>query len=882
MLGSGELGVTTFFSSSIPNDKCGANGLPLTPNSIKVLGQFQQLITLRHPNLCRYVDMIKCKHERVIVVFEHHRKNLAQLEPHVKTDSKLLQVFADVLGGLFYLHGEGLVHSYLGPSTILLTEEGVCKLTHHGVYAMTGCGAHVTFPVGQVKYSAPEIFCKLPGCESRNGSKVDTWSLGITMLEASLGITLWASLSVKQIIQRILSFLTIDVPVIDLIIRDHKCPEKLEKMSSSLQHLITRCLNVNPKQRPTAEELLEEACLQPYRKVHEIRGLNGCCMFSTGLRCQNLELSDFSQVEDEELEPLRELDIDQVYYLWQLAGGDIIRTLDNAGKIKSRPPITNLYSFVCDDGESFGAERDSSVLFDDHILVLSLDQLKQRLSNLDETAYYPLLEEENDESNGVGGNGSSNIELNETATLPLVIKEKDIEYQFHRILLYKRLLDGYPYKRAQIWKEARVDIPPLVRPMVWAALLEIEGDVYGRYIAIDKDSPTPTDRQIEVDIPRCHQYDDLLSSPMGHHKLKRVLKAWVMSHPELVYWQGLDSLAAPFLKLNFNQEALAFACLDAFIPKYLNMFFLKDNSLVIQEYLAVFRNLIAFHDPALSNHLEEIGFIPDLYAIPWFLTMFAHVFPLQKIFHLWDTMLLGNSSLPLCIGVAILHQLRDTLLSFGFNECILLFSDMPEIDIEKCVQDSIRIFCSTPRSATFRQYAKQSKSETSNKPWTSYYSTDPNTIKSALDSEPIPLEELKANRCSRISAADLIELGELAGPVGTKSPTKKTKNSRPKILIIDIRSPEEYQRGTVPGSVNIPHTTSFSVEGTLNPTPQVNTLNAHRLQVKVIIGSQGNTSLNFGNKLVALGYSKVCVLHRGIEALRPTGLLVVPPIEAHT
>jgi hypothetical protein len=53
------------------------------------------------------------------------------------------------------------------------------------------------------------------------------------------------------------------------------------------------------------------------------------------------------------------------------------------------------------------------------------------------------------------------------------------------------------------------------------------------------------------------------------------------------------------------------------------------------------------------------------------------VFPLHKIYHLWDTLLLGNSSFPLYIGVAILQQLRAQLLTYGFNECILLFSDMP-------------------------------------------------------------------------------------------------------------------------------------------------------------------------------------------------------------
>ena len=53
---------------------------------------------------------------------------------------------------------------------------------------------------------------------------------------------------------------------------------------------------------------------------------------------------------------------------------------------------------------------------------------------------------------------------------------------------------------------------------------------------------------------------------------------------------------------------------------------------------------------------------------------------MHKIFHLWDTLLLGDSSFPLFIGAAILLQLRDTLMGSGFNECILLFSDMPGKD----------------------------------------------------------------------------------------------------------------------------------------------------------------------------------------------------------
>lgn len=119
--------------------------------------------------------------------------------------------------------------------------------------------------------------------------------------------------------------------------------------------------------------------------------------------------------------------------------------------------------------------------------------------------------------------------------------------------------------------------------------------------------------------------------------------------------------------------------------------FQRDNAAVIQEYLAVFAHAQAFHDAELFNHLDGIGFIPDLYAIPWILTMFAHVFPLRDIFHLWDQLLLGDSSFPLSIGMSVLLQLRERLLRAEFNDCILLFSDLPQVDIERCVKDSVKL-----------------------------------------------------------------------------------------------------------------------------------------------------------------------------------------------
>lgn len=87
--------------------------------------------------------------------------------------------------------------------------------------------------------------------------------------------------------------------------------------------------------------------------------------------------------------------------------------------------------------------------------------------------------------------------------------------------------------------------------------------------------------------------------------------------------------------------------------------------------------LVEFIDPDLVNHLQALDFLPQLFAIPWFLTCFAHVLPLHKLFHLWDALLLADATFPLFIGVSILTQLRPQLINAQFNEAILLFSDLP-------------------------------------------------------------------------------------------------------------------------------------------------------------------------------------------------------------
>ncbi|CAO3626481.1 unnamed protein product [Cunninghamella blakesleeana] len=442
-------------------------------------------------------------------------------------------------------------------------------------------------------------------------------------------------------------------------------------------------------------------------------------------------------------------------------------------------------------------------------------------------------------------NSSSNS--NNNNKLPLFLREQDSNYQFQRQILFSKLLQQYPTSRKELIHQAKIDIPPLFRGKVWAAILGVQGDVQRDYNKIDKYTDFGSDRQIEMDVPRCHQYNQLLASSVGHEKLKRILKAWVFANPKCVYWQGLDSICAPFLTLLFNDEAMAFACLQLFIPKLLNNFFLSDNSKVLQNYLAVFRHLLSYHDPELSSHLDSIGIMPDLYAISWFLTLFTHVFSLDKIYHLWDKFLVGPSSLPLFAGIAILRQMRDVLLTREFNDCIVIINDIPKVDIEKCVQQALSMCKITPPSVSTRMDEENTSHPNGNDHHHESQKNQDNIIHHHSDhvnlpwwERPISLETKKKELAPRINSDDLYKI-------------------LPYCLILDIRTDQEFSQNHIPSSMNVQ----------IKQLPSyANVLKKLNRKYHIVFSDDEEEGAEFAKQLVNRHFPRVAFLQSGIEGLK--------------
>lgn len=384
---------------------------------------------------------------------------------------------------------------------------------------------------------------------------------------------------------------------------------------------------------------------------------------------------------DQQMEITNYLNIYDFYYLWCIT----FPTKDMDKEKQKLPPILSIPRLIILENEQLTNEKPSLTNLENELnnldligtenvrriqlpsnqnyKILPVETINERLLNLSNHLYSPVIFSSDLYPVDSGNNVSETARKSSSDLLPLPIRELDFDYQCERLMIFKTLLNGlfmliclnlflnfikfnlgFPFLRNQLISESKTDICPHYRAQIWASLLNVTWADRLVYERIDKISHTSTDRQIAVDIPRCHQYNDLLASNEGHCKLTRVLKAW-LAHNESngeVYWQGLDSLAAPFVILNFNNEPQAFACFNLFIKKYLHGFFQKDNSSSIQEYLALFQIISTFHDPTMSNHFASLGFVPDLYAISWFLTMFTHILPLYQVVQLWDTLILGK------------------------------------------------------------------------------------------------------------------------------------------------------------------------------------------------------------------------------------------------
>jgi len=162
-------------------------------------------------------------------------------------EDEIAVISRETLKGLIYLHSKNIIHSDIKSANILLTEEGQVKLADFGVSTQLRRGATVveqTSFVGSPKWMAPEVILM-----EGYSNKADIWSLGITVIEMVEGSPPYRDIKNIEGLKSI----------------PERPPATLQNPSENtpdINSFIASCLVKNPKERPSAMDLLTQTYIQ--------------------------------------------------------------------------------------------------------------------------------------------------------------------------------------------------------------------------------------------------------------------------------------------------------------------------------------------------------------------------------------------------------------------------------------------------------------------------------------------------------------------------------------------------------------------------------------------------------------------------------------------
>ncbi|KAJ2398286.1 Protein kinase of the Mitotic Exit Network [Coemansia sp. RSA 2603] len=227
-----------------------------------VMQEVELLKSLSSSRIVRYYGFVKTDTQlNLVMEFVENGSLSATLKSFGVFPEKLVLAYAiKIIEGLIYLHGRDVVHCDLKACNILTTKKGNTKLTDFGVSLNLKLRKpdDESVVAGTPYWMAPEIIQLEGACMAS-----DIWSLGCTIIELLTGKPPYSDLMQMQALYRIV---------------EDEHPPIPEGISEELKDFLLQCFRKDPKDRPTASELMAHSWTAQYgRNRQELRMLRRTC-----------------------------------------------------------------------------------------------------------------------------------------------------------------------------------------------------------------------------------------------------------------------------------------------------------------------------------------------------------------------------------------------------------------------------------------------------------------------------------------------------------------------------------------------------------------------------------------------------------------------------